>query len=150
MPQNNNKQKFESNWISKTLETLEKKSWGEVPKDESYLVKTCYGLRKKKLKKFDIEDLRIMIGQQIGLKYLIPIALEALENNILAEGDFYEGDLLKSVVTSDKDYWKKEVENWERMCAIFNDSLIVINEKAKSEGTIKEIIKAFNDFEKIN
>lgn len=150
MSRTNNKKEFENNWISKTIESLEKKSWGEVPKDESYLIKTCYGLRKKQLKKFDIEDLRIMIGQEIGLKYLIPIALEALENNILAEGNFYEGDLLKSVLTSDKEYWKEEVDNWKKMCEIFKANLTELKEKANNDSTIREIIKAFNDFEKIN
>ena len=72
------KTKFENNWRSKSLESLEKNFWGEIPKDESYLVTTCHTLRKKQLKEFNTEDLRIMIGQNIGLKYLIPLALETL------------------------------------------------------------------------
>ena len=39
--------KFENNWLYKSLESLEKESWGEIPKDESYLVTTCHKLRKK-------------------------------------------------------------------------------------------------------
>jgi hypothetical protein len=35
-----------------------------------------------------------MIGQKIGLDYLILLALESLEGNILLEGNFYCGDLL--------------------------------------------------------
>lgn len=35
-----------------------------------------------------------MIGQKIGLDYLIPLVLESLEDNILLEGNFYCGDLL--------------------------------------------------------
>ena len=42
---------------------------------DSSLVKNCYRLRRVPLKHFRIEDLRLMIGQEIGLKYLLPIAL---------------------------------------------------------------------------
>ncbi len=30
-----------------------------------------------------------MIGQQIGLDYLIPLAIEALKKNLFAERDYY-------------------------------------------------------------
>lgn len=65
--------KFENNWKSKSLENLEKDIWSPLHKDEnSYLIQTCHKLRKKQLKDFEIEDLRIMIGQNIGLNFLIP------------------------------------------------------------------------------
>lgn len=52
--------------------------WGELT-FESHVVKTCHTLRKKPLELFMIEDLRIMIGQQISLRILLPLALEQLE-----------------------------------------------------------------------
>lgn len=42
-----------------------------------------------------------MIGQSIGLKYLVPKALEHLQENPLAAGDFFEGDLLFALLKSD-------------------------------------------------
>lgn len=146
----NSKTKFENNWLSKSLESLEKESWGEIPKDESYLVTTCHKLRKKQLREFDIEDLRIMIGQNIGLKFLVPIALKKLDKNILAEGHLYEGDLLKMVLLSDQDYWKTEKENWTKMCALFRNRITEIEKEAAEYETGRNILKAFGDFEKIN
>lgn len=141
--------KFENNWLSKTLENLEKDYWGE-PEYDSHLVTTCHKLRKKQLKDFETEDLRIMIGQNIGLKYLIPLALEILQKNILADGDLYEGDLLQAVLTSDKDYWRSEVENWKKVCKLFSQN----RELLQNSYTIKEIkdswFESFADFEKIN
>ena len=81
---------------NKTLEQLEGKSWGE-PTYSSHLVRTCTALGKKPLKDFTVEDLRIMIGQKFSLKFLLPLAIEALEDNVLAEGDYYPGDLFYSV-----------------------------------------------------
>ncbi|MCB0735787.1 MAG: hypothetical protein H6608_11870 [Flavobacteriales bacterium] len=89
---------------SKTLEELEQDFWGE-PGYDSYLVTTCHALRKKPLNQFDTEDLRIMIGQNISLVHLIPIALEQLTKDILAEGDFYPGDLLKAILSSEATFW---------------------------------------------
>ncbi|NRA94002.1 MAG: hypothetical protein HRU26_15215 [Psychroserpens sp.] len=129
---------------------MEKESWGEIPKDESYLVTTCHKLRKKPLKEFEIEDLRIMIGQNIGLKYLVPLAIEELNKNILAEGDFYEGDLLKSILTTDIDFWKTETESWNQICILFRNNITEIEQEAAEYKTGREIIKAFKQFEKIN
>jgi len=134
--------KVERNWKDKTLESLEKKIWPSLDKDEgSYLVKTCHSLRNKQLKDFSVEDLRIMIGQNIGLEYLIPLALDVLEGNILAEGDFYEGDLLKSVLTSDKKYWEKSTENWRKVKELFEK-----NEQTLEDfDTTREIKKGWFD-----
>lgn len=136
-----NKSKFENNWLYKSLENLEKNHWEKIPDDESYLVTTCCKLRKKPLNDFNIEDLRIMIGQNIGLKYLIPLALDILEKNILAEGHLYEGDLLNSVLTSNKEYWKSEMDNWNKMCLIFHNNLNIIEKDAAEYSTSKKIIK---------
>ena len=46
---------------------------------DSYLVTTCHELRRKPIGTFSVEDLRIMIGQQIGVPWLLPIAVEVLE-----------------------------------------------------------------------
>jgi hypothetical protein len=89
----------------KTLNEIEGHDWGE-PDFGSHLVTTCHELREKPVSSFTVEDLRIMIGQNIGLDYLIPLALETLEDNILSEGDFYCGDLLDVVLRVDKEFWK--------------------------------------------
>ncbi|WP_419905147.1 contact-dependent growth inhibition system immunity protein [Kiloniella sp.] len=81
-----------------TLEQLEDDVWPE-PDFASRLVTTCHKLRKKPLADFDVEDLRIMIGQNIGLRHLLPMAIDKLRKNPLCEGDFYDGDLLSQVIT---------------------------------------------------
>ncbi|WP_321285372.1 contact-dependent growth inhibition system immunity protein [uncultured Sunxiuqinia sp.] len=86
--------KLENNWRQKTLTNLEKDDWQHFDSD-SRLIKRTKELRKVPLNKFTTEDLRIMIGQQFSLDYLITLAIETLSVNIFAEGDFYEGDLLK-------------------------------------------------------
>ena len=89
---------------SKTLQELEGEDWGE-PTYDSHLVTECHRLRRVPLRAFTAENLRIMIGQQIGLPHLIPIALEHLRADPFAEGDCYAGELLASVLRADSRFW---------------------------------------------
>ena len=75
---------FPSSVLAKSLEELEASDWGE-PTYDSYLVTTIHRLRRVPLRQFSVEDLRIMIGQDIGLQYLVPLALEHLRKNLRAE-----------------------------------------------------------------
>ncbi|PTX18272.1 hypothetical protein C8N40_10671 [Pontibacter mucosus] len=91
-----------------------------------------------------------MIGQNIGLRYLIPLALDKLDENILADGDLYDGDLLQVVLKSDKEYWKAERENWKRMCGIFNRDISLLESHYNARSIKEEWFSTFADFKKIN
>ena len=53
-----------------------------------------------------------MVGQSIGLEWLVPIALDMLKLEPLAAGDFYPGDLLGSVLRIRVDLWSQHAD-WE-------------------------------------
>ena len=72
-------------------------------------------MRKKQLQDFTTEELRIMIGQEISLYFLIPLAIETLTDNLFAEGDYYEGDLLKSVLDVDTKFWDDNKDYWKQL-----------------------------------
>jgi hypothetical protein len=105
----------------KTLDQLEGVVWGE-PTFDSYLVTTCHRLRTKPVDEFSVEDLRIMIGQKIGLTHLVPLAVAVLEREPLAEGDFYRGDLLANVtgavewLQSNPEWLARVIRVTERAC----------------------------------
>ncbi len=88
----------------KSLQDLEGEDWGE-PEYHSHLVRECHRLRRVPLSEFTMENLRIMIGQNISLPYLMPLALDVLRDNPFAEGDFYPGDLLQVVLRADSKFW---------------------------------------------
>ncbi|MBA3679692.1 MAG: hypothetical protein H0W73_00660 [Bacteroidetes bacterium] len=104
-----------------SLEKLENEVWPE-PTYDTHLVKRCHSLRKVPLEKLNIEDLRVLVGQQIGLKFLVNIAIEKLTEDVLAEGDFYLGDLLNSVTGIDKKYWKENPEQRILLSAIIKNN----------------------------
>jgi hypothetical protein len=98
---------------TKCLQELEHDDWGE-PTFSSHLVTTCHRLRRKPLSEFSVEDLRILIGQGIGLRFLMPLAIDRLEQEPLVEGDFYPGDLLTAVLRTDESFWAGHPECLKR------------------------------------
>lgn len=99
---------------SKSLQELEQEDWGEPPYHSS-LVRTCHHLRRKPLNQFTVEDLRIMIGQQISLPFLVPQGIERLEAEPLAEGGYYPGDLLHVMLNIDEKFWTNHSDSLQRL-----------------------------------
>ena len=126
-----------------TIEEIEQVFWGDAPSDATSLVEKCHKLRSKDLSAFTIEDYRLLIGQNIALQLLIPPALEILEENICAEGDLYEGDLLSSVLTSEKAFWKEQQQMKE---ALANLIMRNINFLEAKEIMTRQMRRAFEAF----
>lgn len=70
-----------------------------------------------------------MIGQEIGLYYLIPLAFETLKDNLFAEGDYYEGDLLKSLLDVDTKFWDNNKDYWQQLNELIENRRQEIKEK---------------------
>ena len=105
---------LESGHEGGTLDELDPPAWGPPSDDESSLARRCHELRKTPLSDWDLDDLRLMIGQQISLPILMPRAIEVLAQNPLAKANF-PGDLLFMVLTVDASYWHVNVEHWDRV-----------------------------------
>lgn len=133
---------------TKSIEQLENKFWGE-PEYNSSLVISCHNLRKKPLQDFEIKDLRIMIGQNIGLDYLIPLSILKLEEDILVEGGLYEGDLLTNVLSCDRSYWTKNTNDFKTICRLFNINRVKLKAYDISEEIKQEWFDLFRKFRKM-
>ena len=102
----------------KTLTEIENDDWGP-PGFPSHLVTTCHRLRHKPLAEFTVEDLRILLGQRFSPEHLMPLALDELERNPLAEGDHYPGDLLYAALTLKSSYFDSNPEHGARLRSIY-------------------------------
>jgi hypothetical protein len=131
--------------LNNTLEELENDNWGSAPENSTRLVTTIHELRKKPLKDFTVEDLRITIGQSFSLEFLIPLAIKELKQNILAEGDFYEGDLLKNVLSADVNFWKNNYDQWLTIKSQFESNYGLFEDKEH-----RQLLKSFKTFEQIH
>ena len=131
--------------FNNNLEELENDNWGTAPVNSTRLVTTIHELRKKPLKDFTVQDLRITIGQSFSLEFLIPLAIEELKQNILAEGDFYEGDLLKNVLSADVNFWKNNYDHWLAIKSLFESNYGLFEDKEH-----RQLLKSFKTFEQIH
>ena len=118
----------------KSLEEL-----GAVPstglEGGSYLLSQLRRLSTLPLKQLRIEDIRLLIGQSLGLEFLVPIALDHLEAHPLAAGDFYPGDLLKNVVEAPESFWNNHPELRQRLVSALERAL----ERVRKVNTVPEL-----------
>ena len=72
---------------SRTIEQLEAEKWAEPSSDAPPHVHRCHELRRVPIERLTAADLRVLVGQDIGLKHLVPITLGLLKTNpmLLAE-----------------------------------------------------------------
>jgi hypothetical protein len=131
---------------TKTLTQLEGSS-AEPPAGSSSLVTTCHALRNKPLQDLTTEDLRIMIGQNLGLKFLVPLALQRLQEDPLAEGDFYSGDLLKQVLTLEPEFWRTNADLRARAAPIGDRAAKLAEERGEGDVVKKALAEALQKFQ---
>jgi hypothetical protein len=134
---------------SKSLQQLGWQDWGEATYD-SRLVKECHRLRRVPLSKFEAEDLRIMIGQNLGLEYLGPLALEQLQEDPLAEGAYFPGDLLVSLLGARGEFWQAHLDVGEQAAAIAARAISLFPSvpEIASQTVTKAVTRAYEGFQR--
>ena len=124
------KQELDDLKPSQSLEELENDRWGE-PEFGSYVVTTSHSARQKPINKLTDEEIRLLIGQKIGLKYLLPIAVKMVELCPDRMITFFPGDLMKCLLNLDNEDWKDNKDDMEQFRKIVTeniDRIIVIKE----------------------
>lgn len=106
----------------KTLRELEGPAWAD-PDYPSPMVQRIRALGGVSIGDFVVEDLRLVVGERRGLRYLVPIALERLEQNPLAEGTSYRGDLLMALDRVDDAFWEHHPDLEARARAVIERAL---------------------------
>lgn len=81
---------------------------------------------------------------------MLPIAIEKLNKDILAEGDFNEGDLLCAVLQSDLNFWKSDKINHKFVCEIFQKNQSNMKDFDTTWEIKKKWFDSFKEFELIN
>jgi hypothetical protein len=127
---------------SKSIEELENDSWQDI-EFPTPLVEKCYRYRKVPINDLSVEQVRLLLGQKIGLRFLVPKAIQFLRKDILSEGDFFPGDLLIQILRLDTHDWKDNRE----LHTEFN-RLLTQNESAIIANDIPEILKEVQDYKK--
>jgi hypothetical protein len=121
-----------------SLEEIEGEFWGAAPEGASRLVSTVHELRRRPVGELTAEDLRVLIGQRVGLAVLMPRVLAILERDPLVEGDFYPGDLLVAVLGVPGHYWASHPDDLARARVIAAGV-----EPAEADDAVRRDLAAF-------
>ena len=134
---------------NKSLQQLDGQDWGK-PTFDSYLVTECHRLRRVPLRDFTVEDLRITIGQNIGLEHLVPLALERLHDDPFAEGAYYPCDLLVSLLGAEARFWQSHSELRHQMLAITERAIALFPTVPDVAGktVTRAVRRAYDEFQK--
>ena len=80
----------------------------------SSLITRCNNLYRTPLADLSVDDIRLLVNQNIGTRFLVPLALKHLRENPLVQGDHYPGDLLAAVMRLDAEFWAQNQDAyWE-------------------------------------
>jgi hypothetical protein len=104
----------------RSLDDIEGTTWGPAPVDATALVAKVHELRRKPVGELTPEDLRLLLGQQVGVDVLLSRALDVLKRDPLTEGDFYPGDLLAAVLRLPQSYWQEHSGLAEEVKAVLD------------------------------
>lgn len=121
--------------MRKSIEEYEGNSWKEFDYPTG-LTKKVFDLRKKKLEELTPSDLRIAISQNVGRKYVVPLAIKILKKDLLLDADFYPGDLIESVLNISDDFWDDNLDLKENLKDLISDAAAYIND---FDGINKEL-----------
>ncbi|MFE2260332.1 contact-dependent growth inhibition system immunity protein [Streptomyces griseosporeus] len=86
--------------------------WPDSPPDSTHLVRSIHALRRRPVKDLTVEDLRRLIGQDVGLQWLMSVALDFLRERAPQESTtgWYDDDLLTAVLTRKGSLWRSRPE----------------------------------------
>lgn len=115
-----------------SLDDIEGTTWGPAPEDATTLVIRVHELRRKPIGELAAGDLRLLLGQEVGVDVLLPRALELLKLDPLVEGDFFPGDLLASVLRLPLAYWREHAGLAKEVKAVL-DSIVELPPELEEE-----------------
>ena len=109
---------------------------------DSGLVRRVGTAIRKRVCDLDRNDAALLVRHGRGLEYTIPIALDFLEDNLINTKEAYMGELLTSVLSVRKDYWKKNPVLNNRVVEIKSDVLFFLEQSG-------DLISRLESFEEI-
>lgn len=130
--------KMNKKLLGKNLQQLEKEFPNEIlPKEKLPLLPIEKSFSLIPLENFNVENLRFMIQQEFGWKFLIPIAIEILEVNPYADfEDTDSGGLLSSLLRIKKIFWQENSVLYQKVEKILQKAESVKTERAEEVLTI--------------
>ena len=129
-----------------TLEQLENDIWPE-PDVHTTLIDTCHRLRKIPIDDLGAGDVRILLGQRIGVRHLVPVAIQLLDADPMLDATFYPGDLLTAVLRADANYYRGFPKLRNQLVSIASRAKRSISELEELPRSLKDLAVILREYE---
>ena len=103
---------------SKSIEQLSGYYW-LAPDFESNVVLKSHAMRRKPLAELSLEDIRMGVMQQVGVSYLVPLALEVVEKDPYAESLNFPAEIAEVLFNIPFEYWCAHKKLQDRLQRVF-------------------------------
>ena len=137
----------------RSISQLEGWQWkSEIPNEENYSWDeyNFYLLHTKPLKDYTMEDILFSIRQKSGLRYMIPWAIDLLNDDLLLEAECYKGDLLQAMLDLSKNNWKDNQDMYNRFNNLILSNRDMIESFIFSDGFNRSLRDSLKNFLNIN
>lgn len=104
--------------LDRALDELDPPCWAPPGADATRLTRKVHELRRVPLGDLGPADLRTLISQQVGLSYVLPLAVRLLLDEPMLDAYFYEGDLLLAAVNAPGSAWDLFPDLASRLCDV--------------------------------
>ncbi|MFD9619843.1 contact-dependent growth inhibition system immunity protein [Streptomyces virginiae] len=91
--------------LDRTLDEVDGPPWPPLSSPTTSLVTKVHALRRRRLGDLTPADLRTLITQNVGLPYVLPLAVRLLLEEPMLDSYFYSGDLLLAVLGRPESVW---------------------------------------------
>lgn len=116
--------------VRKTLPELDPSCFDDAEFD-GYVAQLAARLAAKPLRRYGIGDLYGAIRHNVGLPWLVPLAIERLEADPFARAGEHPADLLTAVLESDTRFWQERHDLWLAMVGVMERALVKMTDSAE-------------------
>ena len=137
--------------IQRSISKLEGWVWkGKIPSRDQNSGTECrfFELHDKPIQDLELSDIRFLIGQNSGLTYLVPLAIEHLKSNIFIETEYYPGDMLTALLTinNNPNYWLEHPDEKEKLINLYVNQKEILLELDITHSITQKIKEAYKNF----
>lgn len=113
---------------SKSLQELEGEDWGEPrPKIAwSNLVQRVYKMRRLPVESLTVRDIETLLGQGLSLKYVMPVAMDLLQEDPWEDDGFLLHAVLGDSSGCKVEFWQQHPQLWAAMREILQRAITLL------------------------
>jgi hypothetical protein len=132
--------------MTSTLEQLENDIWPE-PDVHTSLIDTCHRLRKVPIDDLSAGDIRMLLGQRIGVRHLVSVAIQLLDADPMLDATFFPGDLLTAVLRADVNYYRGFPKLQNQLVSIASRAQRSIAELEELPRSLQDLVTILREYE---